>query len=157
MRQLAISAALAVLLPLCAAAQQAEPPHELSPQITPAFGLHYGNPARISAAFGIIVNPDRRGNDGLLILVEPGQKANELSAGYLRMIGHYGSGLSLRAALVHTKDDPWEANPNSTYVGGELHWMVIFGVGGRAGLYRRVGGAPGAHDGLATIGLALGV
>lgn len=157
MSRLALSAVLFAFLPLCAAAQQQEAPHELSPQITPAFGLHYGNPARISAAFGIIVNADRRGHDGLLLLAEPGQKANELSAGYLRMIGHYGTGVSVRAALLRTKDDPWDANPNTTYLGGELHWMVIFGVGGRAGLYRRVGGAPGAHDGLATIGLALGV
>jgi hypothetical protein len=157
MRRLLISAVLLAVLPLCAAAQQVEPPHELSPRITPAFGLHYGNAARISAALGIIVDVDRRSRDGILVLVEPGQKAAEASVGYLRMIGRFGSGFSVRAAVLRTGDDPWDANANSTYVGGEAHWMVILGVGGRAGLFRRVAGPPGSHDGLATLGLALGI
>jgi hypothetical protein len=156
MRRLLISAVLLAVLPLGAAAQQVEP-HELSPRITPAFGLHYGNPARISAALGVIVDVDRRSRDGILVLVEPGQKAAEASIGYLRMIGRFGSGVSVRAAVLRTGDDPWDANANSTYVGAELHWMVILGAGGRAGLFRRVAGAPGAHDGLATLGLALGM
>jgi hypothetical protein len=158
MLRLLIPASLLAVLPLCAAAQQAEPARDLSPHISPAFGVHYGNPARISAALGIIVDLDRRSSrNGILMLVEPGQKAAEASVGYLRMIGRYGSGVSVRAAVLRTGEEPWDANANSTYVGGELHWMVILGVGGRAGLFRRVAGPPGSHDGMATLGLALGM
>lgn len=157
MRRLFISALLLVLLPPRASAQQAEPPHELSPKITPAFGLHYGNPARISGAFGVIIDVDRRSHDGILLLLEPGQKAAEASVGYLRMIGRYGSGFSVRAAVLRTGEEPWDANAKSTYLGGELHWMLILGVGGRAGLFRRVAGAPGSHDGIATLGVSLGM
>ena len=157
MHRLSLSALLCVLLPLGAAAQQTEAPRPLDPKITPAFGLHYGNPARISAAFGIIVDLDPRSRDGLLLLVEPGQKAAEASVGYLRMIGHFGSGFSVRGALLRTGSEPWEANANSTYVGAELHWMVVLAIGGRAGLYRRVSGAPGSHDGMATVGFSIGM
>jgi hypothetical protein len=157
MRRLIHSTVLLALLPLLAAAQQAPPQHELSPKITPAFGLHYGNPARISAALGIIVDVDRRSRDGIIVLVEPGQKAAEASVGYLRMIGRYGTGFSVRGAVLRTGEDPWDANANSTYVGAELHWMVILGVGGRAGLFRRVAGPVGSHDGIATLGIALGM
>jgi hypothetical protein len=157
MRRLVISALLLALLPLRARAQQVEPPHELSPKITPAFGVHYGNPARISVALGVIVDVDRRSHDGILLLVEPGQKAAEASVGYLRMIGRYGSGFSVRGAVMRTGDDPWDANSNSTYVGAEFHWMVVLGVGGRAGAFRRVAGEPGSHDGIVTLGLALGI
>jgi hypothetical protein len=157
MLRLLIPAVVLALLPSRAAAQQSEPRRDLSPHISPAFGLHYGNPARISAAFGILVDVDRRSHDGIIVLVEPGQKAAEASVGYLRMIGGFGSGFSVRAAVLRTGEAPWDANANSTYVGGELHWMVILGVGGRAGLFRRVAGAAGSHDGIATLGFALGL
>ena len=157
MRRLLIPALFLVLTPPRAAAQQTEPPHDLSPHVTPAFGLHYGSPARISVALGIIVDVDKHSHDGILLLVEPGQKAAEASVGYLRMIGRFGSGVSVRASVLRTGDDPWEANSTSTYVGGELHWMLVLGAGGRAGLFRRVAGAPGSHDGIATLGLSLGM
>ena len=157
MRRLLIPALFLVLTPPRAAAQQAEPPRDLSPSLTPAFGLHYGSPARISAAFGVIVGVDNHSHDGILLLVEPGQKAAEASVGYLRMIGRFGSGVSVRASVLRTGEDPWDANAKSTYVGGELHWMLILGAGGRAGLFRRVAGAPGSHDGIATLGVSLGM
>lgn len=160
MRRLAISALLAALLPLGAAAQQSDTTAgsaPMSPRVTPAFGLHYGSPMRVSGALGVVIDLDKRSLDGILLLVEPGQKGIEYSAGYLRMIGRFGSGVSVRASALHTYEDPWEANPQTTYVGGELHWMVVLGVGGRAGLFRRVTGTPASHDTIGTLGFSIGL
>lgn len=158
MRRLAISALLSLLFPLCAAAQATEADSDaVSPRVTPAFGLHYGTPLRISGALGVIVDLNKKSLDGVLLLVEPGQQGIEYSAGYLRMIGNFGSGFSVRGSVLHTYDEPWKANPRATYAGGELHWMVALGVGGRAGLFRRVSGTRGEHDTLATIGASIGL
>lgn len=166
MRPLAISVLIGLLLPVCAAAQQPDSVTQvaqgagegrMSPRISPAFGLHYGSPMRISAALGVILDVDVKSLDGILMVVEPGQKGIEYSVGFLKMIGRFGSGVSVRASALHTFSDPWEANPQSTYVGGELHWMVLLGVGGRAGLFKRVSGTPGEHDTLGTLGFSIGI
>jgi hypothetical protein len=159
MRRLAISALVVLLLPLGAAAQQADSSGTapLSPRVSPAFGLHYGSPMRISGAVGVIVDLNKKSLDGILLLVEPGQKGIEYSAGYLRMIGRFGSGVSVRASMLHTFEDPWEANPQTNYLGGEVGWMVVLGVGGRAGLFKRVSGVPGVHDTIGTLGFAIGM
>jgi hypothetical protein len=156
MRRLVIPVLLAVLLPSFAAAQQTA--HEVAqPQVSLAYGLHYGNPLRYSAVLGAIIDLDPGSRDGVLLLVEPGTNGAEASVGYLRMIGRFGSGVSVRASVLRTGSEPWNANPHSTYVGAELEWMVILGVGGRAGLFRRASGDPGGHDGIATIGVSLGI
>lgn len=160
MRRFAIPALMGLLLPLCAAAQQADSTRgtgPISPRITPAFGLHYGSPMRISGALGVIIDLNEKSLDGIMLLVEPGQKGIEYSAGYLRMIGRFGSGVSVRASLLHTFEEPWEANPQTSYLGGELHWMAVLGVGGRAGLFRRVSGTPGSHDTIGTLGFSIGI
>lgn len=160
MRRTTISALLGLFLPLCAAAQQPDSDKgtaPMSPRMTPAFGLHYGSPMRISGALGVIIDLNRKSLDGILLAAEPGQKGIEYSAGYLRMIGRFGSGLSLRASVLHTFEDPWEANPQTNYVGGEIHWMAVLGVGGRAGLFRRFSGTPGSHDTLGTLGFSIGI
>jgi hypothetical protein len=160
MRFLVLSALLAALLPLGAAAQSPDDTTrtgEVSPRVTPAFGLHFGSPMRFSAAGGVIIDLNKRSLDGILLVAEPGQKGIEFSAGYLRMIGRFGSGVSLRASVLHTYEDPWEANPQTTYVGGEVHWMVVLGVGGRAGFFRRASGDPGSHDTLGTLGFSIGI
>jgi hypothetical protein len=165
MHRHAISAALGLLLPLCAAAQQSDSaastapdrPQPLSPRITPAIGLHYGSPMRFSGALGVVVDLNRRTLDGILLVVEPGQKGIEYSVGYLRTIGRFGSGVSVRASVLHTFDEPWDADARTNYVGGELHWMVALGVGGRAGLFKRVGHGEGTHETLTTLGLSIGI
>lgn len=169
MRHLALAALLVLALPPRAAAQQPdssaraqaateqESSGRLTPRITPAFGLHYGSPMRISGALGVIIDLDRKSLDGILLLVEPGQHGIEYSAGYLRMIGRFGSGVSLRASVLHTFSEPWNADAQTTYVGGELHWMVVLGVGGRAGVFRRASGSPGNHDSLGTLGFSIGL
>ena len=160
MRQLAFLLLLALLAPLAAAAQGADTTasrREVSPRISPAFGLHYGSPLRLSGALGVIIDLDKKSLDGILLVAEPGQKGIEFSTGYLKMIGRFGSGISVRASALHTYDDPWEANPRTTYLGGEVHWMVVLGVGGRAGLFKRASGTPGKHDTLATLGFSIGI
>lgn len=160
MRRLAFLLLLALMTPLAASAQGDDPSasrRELSPRISPAFGLHYGSPLRLSGALGVIIDLDKKSLDGILLVAEPGQKGIEFSTGYLKMIGRFGSGVSIRASALHTYDDPWEANPRTTYLGGEVHWMVVLGVGGRAGLFKRASGTPGAHDTLGTIGFSIGI
>ena len=163
MRRLALLSLLVLALPRYAGAQQAAgsaPAREdggLSPRVTPAFGLHYGSPMRISGAVGVIIDLNKKNLDGILLLVEPGQKGIEFSTGYLHTFSRFGSGISVRASALHTYDDPWEANPQTTYLGGELHWMVVVGIGGRAGFFRRVTGNPGAHDTIGTLGFSIGL
>jgi hypothetical protein len=169
MRSLALVLLLGLAFPRGARAQQPdsgmtaragavrETEGKLSPRVTPAFGLHYGSPMRISGALGVIIDLDKRSLDGILLVVEPGQHGIEYSAGYLRMIGRFGSGVSARASVLHTFSDPWDAAPQTTYVGAELHWMVVLGVGGRAGIFRRAGSSRGDHDSLGTLGFSIGI
>jgi hypothetical protein len=114
MRSLALVLLLGLAFPRGARAQQPdsgmtaragavrETEGKLSPRVTPAFGLHYGSPMRISGALGVIIDLDKRSLDGILLVVEPGQHGIEYSAGYLRMIGRFGSGVSARASVLHT-------------------------------------------------------
>jgi hypothetical protein len=90
-------------------------------------------------------------------MLEQGQHGNELSAGYFRMIGRYGTGFSVRGAVLRTSGEPWEANPHTTYVGGEVHLQLFLGVGGRAGLMRRASHeSTGSHDSIVTLGVSIG-
>lgn len=130
---------------------------DVAPRISPAFGLHYGSPLRFSAAFGGQFDVSNKRNDGFIVMLEPGLQGNEISAGYFQMLGHFGSGYSLRAALVRTGDDPWNSSAHTTYVGAEAHWMLVFGVGGRLGFLRRASRSGfDPHDNLATVGLSIG-
>ncbi|MEP6621506.1 MAG: hypothetical protein ABJE47_19420 [bacterium] len=156
MRRLACLLVLAIAATPPAGAQDSTAV-ETSPRISPAFGVHYGTPLRFSAALGMLVDMGPRRNDGLVVMVEPGQHGNEVSAGYFRLLGHFGSGYSLRAAVLRTGDEPWNSSPRTTYVGVEAHWMIVFGVGGRLGYLRRAsrtGSDP--HDNLATVGVSIG-
>jgi hypothetical protein len=126
-------------------------------RLAPAYGVHYGLPMRFSIALGGTLDMDRRRTQGAIAMLEQGQHGNELSAGYFRMIGRYGSGFSVRGAMLRTSGEPWEANPNTTYVGGEVHLQLILGVGGRAGLLRRASReSTGSHDSIVTLGLSIG-
>ena len=101
MRRHAFLLLLVLLIPLAAAAQGEDTTasrRELSPRITPAFGLHYGSPLRFSGALGVIIDLDKKSLDGILLVAEPGQKGIEFSTGYLKMIGRFGSGVSIRAS-----------------------------------------------------------
>jgi len=147
---------LVVLFPAGARAQGGE--DASSPRLVPAFGVHYGTPMRFSVSAGGALDLSGRGNEGVLALVEQGQHGNELSAGYYRSLGRFGSGFSLRAAVLRTSGEPWNANPHTTYVGAEAHLMVILGVGGRAGFMRRASHVSnGAHDSIVTLGASIGL
>ena len=147
---------VAALSPLAARAQ-APTPVESKVNASIGLGLHYGSPMRGSAALGVLLDLNGNRNDGIIVMAEPGQQGNEISAGYFRMLGKFGSGYSVRAAFVRTKSDPWNASPNSDYVGLEAHWMIVFGVGPRVGYLRRVrGSSADSHDNLASIGVSIG-
>jgi hypothetical protein len=157
MRRPALSVALFVVLPLCARAQ-GTPNMEPNPHVSPAIGVHYGSPMRISVAVGALIDMSERRNDGVVVAAEAGQQGNEVSVGYFRMLGRFGSGYSLRAAALRTEGEPWNASSNTTYVGAEGHWMIAFGVGGRVGYLRRTSKrVDDAHDNLATIGILIGI
>ena len=146
---------LAAAAPAAARAQRASDSH--SSRLSPAFGVHYGTPMRFSISLGGAYDFDARGNDGVVALVEQGQHGNELSAGYFRMVGRFGSGFSLRGAVLRTSGEPWNADPHTTYVGGEAHLMVILGVGGRVGFMRRASRVSnGSRDSIVTMGVSIG-
>jgi hypothetical protein len=156
MRRLAIPALLLALLPLCADAQRTRAA-DTAPHVSPAFGLHYGSALRLSAALGFIVDRSRTTDDGLIVLLEPGQGGTEVAAGYYKSLGRFGSAYSLRAAVIRTREEPWNATPRSTYVGAEGQFLFVLGVGVRAGVFRRASRSVGdQHDNLATLSLTLG-
>ena len=157
MRPSVVPVVLCFLLPLSARAQGA-PNMEPNPHVSPAIGVHYGSPMRISLAAGLLVDMSERRNDGVVVAAEAGQQGNEVSLGYFRMLGRFGSGYSLRAAGLRTLGEPWNASPNTTYVGGEAHWMIAFGVGARVGYLRRTSKrVDDTHDNLATVGILIGI
>src|SRR5205085_6804063 len=100
-----------------ATAQGTPDPEPTGTHVSPALGVHYGSPLRLSAAAGVLVDMAGHRNDGVVAMGELGQQGYEVSAGYFRMLGRFGSGYSLRLAAVRTNDDPWNASPNTTYVG----------------------------------------
>lgn len=145
---------LALLMPAGALAQRAD---SHGPRLVPAFGLHYGTPMRFSVSAGGALGLNERGSAGVIALAEQGQHGSELSAGYYRMRGRFGSGFSLRGAVLRTGGEPWDANPHTTYVGAEAHLMVLLGVGGRVGFMRRASQlSTGSHDSIVTLGVSVG-
>ena len=149
---------LLALAPLHAHAQETRA-IDPTPRISPALGVHYGSPMRLSAAGGFLVDVSEKRNDGIVAALEIGQQGNEISAGYFRMLGRFGSGYSVRAAALRTLGEPWNANPNTTYVGLEAHWMIAFGVGARVGYLRRASREVriDPRDNLAAIGILIGL
>lgn len=130
---------------------------EPNPHVSPALGVHYGSPLRTSLAGGMLVDVSERRNDGVVVAAEVGQQGNEISLGYFRMFGRFGSGYSLRAAVLRTAGEPWNASPNTTYAGVEGHWMIAFGVGARVGyLHRTSKRVDDEHDSLVSMGISIG-
>ena len=157
MRRSVFLVGVAAVLPLCARAQDARNT-EPNPHVSPALGVHYGSPMRISLAGGVLVDMSEHRNDGVVLAAEAGQQGNEVSLGYFRLLGRFGSGYSLRAAALRTAGEPWNASPNTTYAGVEGHWMVAFGVGARVGYLRRTSKrVDDSHDNLASIGVLIGI
>ncbi|HEV7993220.1 MAG TPA: hypothetical protein VGP25_15460 [Gemmatimonadaceae bacterium] len=156
MRRLALPALLVVLLPLRAAAQGAADTTQFV-RISPAIGIHYGAPLRLSLAAGGLFDFRGSRNDGVIAMAEPGQGGVELSLGYFRT-RRFGQGYSLRLAGIRTSEEPWNTSARTTYLGVEAHWMLLVGVGGRAGWFRRASanGASDPDDNLGTIGLSIG-
>jgi hypothetical protein len=145
-------------LPLAAQAQTTTPtPESAGPRISPAIGVHYGSPLRLSGALGLLVDRSGDKNDGMIVMAELGQQGGQFSLGYFRMFGWFGSGYSLRGAVLRTGEDPWNATAHTTYAGVELHGMLIFGVGGRVGYMRRVSSTvTGAQDNVVPVGISIG-
>jgi hypothetical protein len=158
MRRTMLSLAAVVLAPFIVRAQEPVPAPP-GPRISPAVGVHYGSPMRLSAAGGLILDISRHRNDGVIMALEVGQQGNEVSAGYIRMLGGFGSAYSLRAALLRTAGEPWNATGNTTYGGVEASWLVVFGVGARIGYLRRTSRSNGLepHDNLATVSVGIGI
>jgi len=146
---------LVLLVPGMATAQQGS--ESRGPRLAPAFGIHYGTPMRFSVSAGGALDLNDRGSEGVIAVVEQGQHGGELSAGYYHMVGRFGSGFSVRAAVLRTSGEPWNADPHTTYVGAEAHLMVILGAGGRVGYMRRASStANGTRDDIVTLGVSIG-
>ena len=146
-----------VALPFLAQAQESTPGTDVGPHISPAFGLHYGSPLRVSGALGLLADLNGKKNDGIIAMAELGQQGGLLSLGYFRMSGWFGSGYSLRATVLRTSDEPWNATEHTSYVGVELHGMLIFGVGGRVGFLRRPSHSQAdPHETIVPVGISIG-
>ena len=155
MRRLALAALIVVLVPPRAAAQRKDD-SDLS-RLAVAYGLHYGTPMRFSVALGATLDLDRRRTHGVLAVVEQGQHGSEFSTGFFQEIGRYGTGFSVRGAVLRTSGEPWNADPHTTYVGAETHLQLFLSVGGRAGFMRRASRqSNGSHDSIVTLGVSIG-
>jgi hypothetical protein len=156
MRRLAFPVLCIVLLPLCAAAQS-ERDTAYVMNVSPAIGIHYGMPLRLSIAAGGLFDMRGRRNDGIIAMVEQGQGGTEISLGYFQR-HRFGQGFSLRLAGVRTREEAWNASERTSYLGAEAHWMLLAGVGGRAGWLRRVSGksGQGLDDNVWTLGISIG-
>jgi hypothetical protein len=159
MRRTVLSLAVIVLAPSVARAQDTTGTLEPTPHISPALGVHYGSPLRASLTGGLLVDMSQHRNDGLIVALEVGQQGNEVSAGYFRMLGRFGSGFSLRAAALRTAGEPWNATANTTYAGVEASWMIAFGVGARVGYLRRASktSALDPKENLASLSVGIGI
>jgi hypothetical protein len=158
MRRLAIPALLVVLLPLRAVAQAAEDDSTRYLNISPAVGLHYGVPLKLSVAAGGLFDFRGRYDDGIIAMGEMGQGGAEVSIGYFRMI-RFGQGLDVRLAGLRTGIDPRNAAPETTYLGAEAHVMFLLGVGGRIGWFRRASAYSGAntYDNVGSFRVSIGL
>jgi hypothetical protein len=156
MRRLAIPLLLVVLLPLRAAAQT--PDDSGYVHISPAVGIHYGTPLRLSVAAGGLFDFRGPHNDGVIAMAEMGQGGAEASIGYFRMI-RFGQGFDIRLAGIRTSPDPRNAAPETTYLGAEAHLMFLLGVGGRVGFFRRASpySGPNTYDNVGSFGVSIGL
>jgi len=158
MRRLAIPALLIFMLPLRAAAQDADDDTTRYVHVSPAVGVHYGVPLRLSVAAGGLFDFRGPHNDGVVAMAEIGRGGVGASIGYFRMI-RFGQGFDARIAGFRTGTDPWNAAQEATYLGGEAHLMFLLGVGGRVGWFRRVSPYSGTdpHDNVMSLGASIGL
>jgi len=112
--------------------------------VLPALGVQFGSPQKVSAALGIVVGEDfvSEGRDhsrNIALFAEPGLAGGRASLAYVSHgYGSFGSGFGLAATVLRTWKNPWQIDPDQTYVGGEvLLWPILF-VGPRIGLLRNV-------------------
>lgn len=156
MRRLAIPVLLVVMLNVRAAAQT--PDDSGYVKISPAVGLHYGTPLKLSVAAGGLFDFRGPHNDGVIAMAEMGQGGAEASVGYFRMI-RFGQGFDVRFAGIRTSPDPRNAAPETTYLGAEAHLMFLLGVGGRVGWFHRVSPYTGekTYDNLLSFGASIGL
>jgi hypothetical protein len=158
MRRFGLPALLIFLLPLCAAAQATPDDTTHFVHISPAVGVHYGVPLRLSLAAGGLFDFNGGRNDGVVAMGEMGQSGGQFSVGYFKML-RFGQGYDIRAAVLRTADDPLKAAESTTYLGVEAHLMFLVGVGGRVGWFRRVTAAngPKPYDNVGMIGVSIGL
>jgi hypothetical protein len=157
MRRLALPALLIVLLPLVAAAQATPDDTTHFVRISPAIGVHYGTPLRLSLGAGGLFDFNGGRNDGVVAMGEMGQSGGQFSIGYFRML-RFGQGFDVRTAVLRTADDPWNAAESTTYLGVEAHLMFLVGVGGRMGWFRRVTTANGSkYENIGMFGVSIGL
>ncbi|HEY4307138.1 MAG TPA: hypothetical protein VGM82_21895 [Gemmatimonadaceae bacterium] len=144
MRRIVAIASLLIASATTAHAQRAREDSTTRFHILPALGLQVGTPQKVSAALGVVLGEDfvLDGHDhsrNVALFAEPGLGAGRASLAYVSHgYGSFGSGFGVAATAMRTWKDPWQLDPNQTYVGGEiLVWPILF-VGPRVGLFRNV-------------------
>ena len=157
MHRLALLALMAALVAPRASAQEADDSTGFV-NISPAVGVHYGQPLRLSIAAGGLFDLNGGRNDGVVAMAEMGQGGGELSLGYFQML-RFGQGFDVRVAGVRTSLDTWNAAPRATYVGVEGHVMFLVGIGGRVGWLRRISSSRGEtrYENVLSLGASIGL
>jgi hypothetical protein len=151
------TACLAMLLGLSCVARAQDSTQVQETNVSQAIGLHYGTPLRASLSAGLLIDRNRRQNDGTILMLEQGFEGSEFSMGYYHMFSWFGSGFSVRGAVLRTGEEPWNASPHTTYVGAEVHTMFAMGVGGRVGFFRRASrSVSNPEDNVLSMGVSIG-
>lgn len=114
--------------------------------ILPAAGIHVGTPQKASIAAGVVLGEDWQSNGhdhsrNVALFAEPGLGAGRASLAFVdHGFGSFGSGYGIAATVLRTWKQPWQLEPNQTYVGAEaIVWPIVF-VGPRIGLLHRIAG-----------------
>ena len=131
--------------------------------VWPALGLHVGAPQKASAALGLVIGEtwQRAGREharNVALFAEPGVSAGRASLAYVdHGFGSFGSGFGIAATFLRTWSDPWIANENVSYVGGDIIlWPIVF-TGPRIGIFRSVTANAGSRKWFVGIDLGVGL
>jgi len=120
-------------------------------------GARFGPPLRAGLAVGVVYGNRSRIAEfaGPIVIAEAGLGGGRLSAGYL-LAFPFVSGVEVLGSAVRTWGSPWNADANTTMLGGELR-AIGFAVNVGFGAFRRVGGVDGESETRYYMNIGLGI
>ena len=91
---------------------------------------------------------------GLIASVEAGIDGGELNIGFGWYEDWIGTGLSVKASVLNTWNDPRYAEPNQTYIGASLDYMIMR-VYLTVSHYWHIAGSDDEHDKIWSVGVGV--